>query len=83
MNNPDDDALWDYMEGLLRPREHAIIAKRIQEEPALERRLEELRVVHQLIDLASPPLDIDKSIERVVSGIRKKLQNPKNPETDT
>lgn len=83
MKNLDDDALWAYMEGLLRPREHAILVKRLQEEPDLELRLEELRLVHELIDIASPPINIDESVERVVADVLKKLKNPKNPETNT
>ncbi len=81
MKPHEDEALWSYLDGLLRPREHSILTKRLAEEPELRRRLDELSDMHELLKATLPNRRLDDSVARVTAQIEKAIQIEKNKDT--
>lgn len=81
MKNLEDEYLWAYLDGALRPREYAILSKRLWEEPELKHRLDELQAVHTLLGNSLPSGDMTDSTDRVVDAVVRQLEE--RPDTDT
>lgn len=65
MNEPDDDLLWQYLDGELGAREYALVEKALAEHPDWRRRLDDLREKDHLLRAGVLEASLEERAQRI------------------
>ncbi|MCB9831236.1 MAG: hypothetical protein H6807_02090 [Planctomycetes bacterium] len=80
-NEADDDLLWRYLDGELAAREHALVEKKLINDPAWRERLETLRAEDEIGRAAILELGLAERARRLADAVRAEIDGQDDDET--